>query len=265
MRWSPTSTSSGCSRRGRSYATATHRSRASGRTQPSSRSPTSFSPSTRRRDLAEIPAGDIRRVVGIVSAVSRVDLGCIPAQVQQYLDCDRHRWHLDSDLNTGVVFFRSTPAAFAVLDDWCDHHETRLTHCETCPHCYQTWHDYPGRAVIATGGRRCRRRWRRTIRTTISTGSTKCSRRARWSTSNLPSPSSPRGSPSRSSRCSCCVGGGCCGGDGGGRHALIVRISRAARDAQSRRARRAPLRSSTWRLVGRHVERVASSDLQVRE
>ena len=25
-------------------------------------------------------------------------------QVQQYMDSDKHRWHVDSELNTGVVF-----------------------------------------------------------------------------------------------------------------------------------------------------------------
>jgi len=43
-------------------------------------------------------------------------LRCI--QVQQYMDSDRHRWHVDSELNTGVVFFRSTKPALAVLDEW---------------------------------------------------------------------------------------------------------------------------------------------------
>lgn len=39
-------------------------------------------------------------------------------QVQQYLDCDKHRWHVDSELNTGVLFFRASAGALAVLDEW---------------------------------------------------------------------------------------------------------------------------------------------------
>ena len=30
-------------------------------------------------------------------------------QVQQYMDTDRHHWHVHSELNTGVVFFRNSP------------------------------------------------------------------------------------------------------------------------------------------------------------
>ena len=39
---------------------------------------------------------------------STVNQDCIRptrGQVQQYLDCDKHRWHVDSELNTGVVHF----------------------------------------------------------------------------------------------------------------------------------------------------------------
>ena len=85
-----------------------------------------------RRPGAEISPRSRLETSGVSSISSRLYLELISAasrrQVQQYLDCDRHRWHLDSELNTGVVFFRATPAALAVLDDWCDEHETRLNY-----------------------------------------------------------------------------------------------------------------------------------------
>jgi len=34
------------------------------------------------------------------------------------MDSDKHRWHVDSELNTGIVFFRATAPALAVLDEW---------------------------------------------------------------------------------------------------------------------------------------------------
>ncbi len=39
-------------------------------------------------------------------------------QVQQYMDSDKYRWHIDSELNTGVIFFRNSPGGVAVLDEW---------------------------------------------------------------------------------------------------------------------------------------------------
>ena len=39
-------------------------------------------------------------------------------QVQQYMDSDKHQWHVHSELNTGVTFFRNSPGALAVLDEW---------------------------------------------------------------------------------------------------------------------------------------------------
>ena len=39
-------------------------------------------------------------------------------QVQQYMDTDKYYWHIGSDLNTGVAFFRNSPGAIAVLDEW---------------------------------------------------------------------------------------------------------------------------------------------------
>eukprot|EP00962_Isochrysis_galbana_P004554 scaffold1242_cov123-Isochrysis_galbana.AAC.7 len=34
------------------------------------------------------------------------------------MDTDKHRWHVDSELNTGIIFFRATRPALAVLDEW---------------------------------------------------------------------------------------------------------------------------------------------------
>ena len=39
-------------------------------------------------------------------------------QVQQYMDSDKHYWHIGSELNTGVAFFRNSVGAIAVLDEW---------------------------------------------------------------------------------------------------------------------------------------------------
>ena len=41
-------------------------------------------------------------------------------QVQQYMDSDKHHWHVHSELNTGVAFFRNSPGALAVLEEWKD-------------------------------------------------------------------------------------------------------------------------------------------------
>ncbi len=52
------------------------------------------------------------RLLAMADVILSVD------QVQQYMDSDKHRWHIDSELNTGVAFFRNTPGALAVLAEW---------------------------------------------------------------------------------------------------------------------------------------------------
>ena len=52
------------------------------------------------------------RLLALADVVLSVD------QVQQYMDSDKHQWHIGSELNTGVVFFRNSPGAMAVLDEW---------------------------------------------------------------------------------------------------------------------------------------------------
>ena len=52
------------------------------------------------------------RLLALADVVLSVD------QVQQYMDTDRYYWHIGSDLNTGVAFFRNSPGALAVLDEW---------------------------------------------------------------------------------------------------------------------------------------------------
>ena len=39
-------------------------------------------------------------------------------QVQQYMDSDKYQWHIHSELNTGVIFFRNSDGARAVLEEW---------------------------------------------------------------------------------------------------------------------------------------------------
>ncbi|KAL1523586.1 hypothetical protein AB1Y20_018522 [Prymnesium parvum] len=52
------------------------------------------------------------RLLALADVVLSVD------QVQQYMDSDKYRWHVDSELNTGVAFFRNSVGARAVLDEW---------------------------------------------------------------------------------------------------------------------------------------------------
>ena len=48
-------------------------------------------------------------------------------QVQQYMDSDKYQWHIHSELNTGVAFFRNSKGALAVLDEWKVRPEPPLT------------------------------------------------------------------------------------------------------------------------------------------
>jgi hypothetical protein len=34
------------------------------------------------------------------------------------MDSDKHQWHVNSELNTGILFFRATRPALAVLEEW---------------------------------------------------------------------------------------------------------------------------------------------------
>ena len=52
------------------------------------------------------------RLLALADVVLSVD------QVQQYMDTDKHYWHIGSELNTGVAFFRNSEGALAVLDEW---------------------------------------------------------------------------------------------------------------------------------------------------
>ena len=35
-------------------------------------------------------------------------------QVQQYMDSDKYQWHIHSELNTGVIFFRNSEGALGL-------------------------------------------------------------------------------------------------------------------------------------------------------
>ena len=61
------------------------------------------------------PGGPVQsrcRLLALADVVLSVD------QVQQYMDTDTHHWHIHSELNTGVAFFRNSEGALAVLDEW---------------------------------------------------------------------------------------------------------------------------------------------------
>lgn len=69
-------------------------------------------PLVRYGDATQPAVRPSARLTALADVVLSVD------QVQQYMDTDRHRWHVDSELNTGVAFFRASAGALAVLDDW---------------------------------------------------------------------------------------------------------------------------------------------------
>ena len=68
-----------------------------------------------RYGSAAQPGGTVQsrcKLLALADVVLSVD------QVQQYMDSDAHHWHIGSELNTGVAFFRNSPGALAVLDEW---------------------------------------------------------------------------------------------------------------------------------------------------
>jgi len=69
-------------------------------------------PLVRYGDASQLPVRANARLLAYADVVLSVD------QVQQYMDSDKHQWHIGSELNTGVAFFRNSPGALAVLDEW---------------------------------------------------------------------------------------------------------------------------------------------------
>ena len=68
-----------------------------------------------RYGAADQPGGALQprcKLLALADVVLSVD------QVQQYMDTDKHYWHIGSELNTGVAFFRNSKGALAVLDEW---------------------------------------------------------------------------------------------------------------------------------------------------
>eukprot|EP00966_Prymnesium_polylepis_P240699 5566528-Prymnesium_polylepis.1 len=81
-------------------------------------------PLVRYGDTAEVArAGEVppsAKLLALSDVILSVD------QVQQYMDDDKHRWHVDSELNTGVIFFRNSAGALAVLEEWADEMKTAI-------------------------------------------------------------------------------------------------------------------------------------------
>ena len=66
------------------------------------------------------PSSSSAALLALADVILSVD------QVQQYMDSDKYRWHIDSELNTGVIFFRNSPGGVAVLDECCDRGLSRV-------------------------------------------------------------------------------------------------------------------------------------------
>jgi hypothetical protein len=69
-------------------------------------------PLVRYGDRAQPAVQGRCKLIAFADVVLSVD------QVQQYMDTDKHYWHIGSELNTGVAFFRNSAGALAVLDEW---------------------------------------------------------------------------------------------------------------------------------------------------
>jgi len=61
---------------------------------------------------AQPPPRPSARLLALADVILSVD------QVQQYMDSDKYHWHIHSELNTGVIFFRNSDGARAVLAEW---------------------------------------------------------------------------------------------------------------------------------------------------